>query len=366
MFFYMPTKAFDGEDCIIENANVFASLGKKALLVTGKSSAKLCGAYDDVVAALASAEVEWVLFDKIMSNPTVDIVYEGADLACKEKVDFVLGIGGGSPMDAAKAIALLCKNEGISAEDFLNKKYEDKALPLILVPTTCGTGSEVTPYAVITNHYRRTKTSVSCSSTFAKYAFVYNKYLKAMRRETLVNTAFDAFSHNAEGYVSARANYVSDMLALDGIKLFAECMPALKSGVITDEIYDKLMKASVLGGMVISHTGTCAVHSLGYSYTYFKNVDHGRANAILFPEFLRFVEKSMPERAKDILDALGLDSVNELKKEFSYLLGAVESLNNEEIKLFVEIGLNAASIKNSNACPDEAEIERIYRESSKY
>lgn len=366
MFFYMPTKVFDGDNCIAENAGAFSKLGKKALVVTGKNSARICGALSDVVDALNAVKVEYVIFDRIMSNPTVEVVYEGAELAAKENVDFVIGIGGGSPMDAAKAIALLFENSDLAPEDFLNKKYEDKALPLALVPTTCGTGSEVTPYAVITNDFRRTKSSVSCDSTFAKYAFVCNKYLRFMSKDTLINTAFDAFSHNAEGYVSVRSNYVSDMLALDGIRLFAECIPALRDGDISDEVYDKLMKASVLGGMVISHAGTCAVHSLGYSYTYFKNVDHGRANAILFPEFLRLVERVMPDRSEKILKAIGYESVDCLKKGFGELLGSVTMLTDEEVDLFTEIGLAAPSIKNSSACPDKAEIERIYKASMEY
>lgn len=363
MFFYMPTKVYDGDNCIIENAQVFSNIGAKALIVTGKHSAKICGALDDVIKALGIAGVDYFVFNKIMSNPTIEIIYEGAEVARKEKVDFIIGIGGGSPMDAAKAIALLCENEGIGAESFLNKEYSDKALPLILIPTTCGTGSEVTPYAVITNDFRQTKTSVSGNSTFAKYAFVCNKYLKAMRRETLINTALDALSHNIEGYVSLRANYISDILAIDAMKLFAECLPFLNSNEITDEIYDKLMKASVLGGIVISHTGTCAVHSLGYSYTYFKNIDHGKANAILLPEFLRLVERIIPEKAKTVFDSIGCRTTDEFKKLLVNLVGCVEPLTEEEIKLFVDIGQRAPSIRNSKACPDRDEIEKIYRES---
>ena len=363
MFFYMPTKVFDGENCLIDNFSVFAGLGRKALIVTGKNSAKVCGALDDVICALKTAGVEYTVFDKVMSNPTIEIVYEGADVARNEDAEFIIGIGGGSPMDAAKAIALLCENEGIKAEDFLNKLYSDKALPLVLVPTTCGTGSEVTPYSVITNDFKQTKTSVSGNSTFAKYAFVCNKYLKAMRKETLINTALDALSHNIEGYVSIRANYISDKLAIDAIRLFSECLLSLNDDEICDEVYDKLMKVSVLGGIVISHTGTCAVHSLGYSYTYFKNIDHGKANAILMPEFLRLVEEIIPEKARKILDAIGCNTVDEFKNKFLNLVGSVEPLTDDENKLFVDIGEKAPSIKNSKACPDRARIESIYRNS---
>ena len=126
------------------------------------------------------------------------------------------------------------------------------------------------------------------------------------------------------------------------------------------------MKASVIGGIVISHTGTCAVHSLGYSYTYFKGVDHGRANAILFPEFLRLVERVMPERAKNILKIFGCDSVDSLKAEFGTFLCPVPVLSDEDVELFTEIGLLAPSIKNSKASPDEYEIKRIYQASMVY
>lgn len=363
IFFKMPVKVYEGDGCVLENAGLFAELGKRALIVTGANSARICGALGDTIRALEKCGIEYSVFNKIMSNPTIEIIYEGAREVKRFDADCVIGIGGGSPMDAAKAIALLAKNEGISPEDFFSKKYADDALPMALIPTTCGTGSEVTQYSVITNDFLRTKTSVSGDSTFAKYAFVDKRYLYAMKRETLVNTAFDAFSHNAEGYLSRKANYLSDKLAIEGIKLFRECIDALKNGEITEEIYDKLMKASVIGGMVIAHTGTVTVHSLGYSYTYFKGIDHGKANAILFAEFLRFAKNILPERADKILEALGYSSVDELKSSFVEIIGPVEALTEEELKTFCDIGEKARSLSNSMACPNRAEIETIYRKS---
>ena len=364
VFFKMPVQVYEGDGCVVENYKLFSSMGKKAMLVTGKNSAKVCGALDDTVKALELCGIEYDIFDKIMSNPTVEVVYEGAEAVKKSGADFIIGIGGGSPMDGAKAFGLLVKNEGISPEDYLAKKYVDDGLPLVLIPTTCGTGSEVTQYAVITNDFLRTKSAVYGESTFARLAFVDKRYLYAMKRETLVNTAFDAFTHNAEGYFSVKANYVSDKLAIHGMTLFSECISALKSGDVTEEIYDKLMKASVIGGMVIAHTGTVAVHSLGYSYTYFKGIDHGRANAILFAEFLRFAQGILPERASDVLGALGYGNVDELKASFAELIGPVEPLTEDELKTFCDIGEIARSLKNSKACPVRADIERIYRKAS--
>ena len=108
--FYMPTKVIVGKNCVRENSDVF-KIGKKALIVTGKNSAKSSGALDDVKYALEKNNIEYVIFDKVMSNPTVECVYDGAETAMEEEVDFVIAIGGGSPMDSAKAIALLAVSD---------------------------------------------------------------------------------------------------------------------------------------------------------------------------------------------------------------------------------------------------------------
>lgn len=139
-----------------EKTAMFSQIGKKALIVTGKNSAKLSGALDDVKYALEKNNIEYVIFDKVMSNPTVECVYDGAETAMEEEVDFVIAIGGGSPMDSAKAIALLAVSD-IERKNLFDGNIGNKALPMIHIPTTAGTGSEVTPYAILTNHENRQK-----------------------------------------------------------------------------------------------------------------------------------------------------------------------------------------------------------------
>ena len=138
--FYMPTKVIVGKDCVRENSDVF-KIGKKALIVTGKNSAKLSGALDDVKYALEKNNIEYVIFDKVMSNPTVECVYDGAETAMEEEVDFVIAIGGGSPMDSAKAIALLavsdiCRNRfgGYTVCDFDKPRKTDKKEYCVTMP----------------------------------------------------------------------------------------------------------------------------------------------------------------------------------------------------------------------------------------
>ena len=140
--YYMPTRVLMGEDCVKANSSEFLKMGKKALIVTGKHSAKINGALDDVIDVLSSNGQKWALYDKVMTNPTVSLLIRCA-FARSENV-FVIAIGGGSPMDAAKTINLLACQD-IPMDKLYDGQYSDEILPMILVPTTAGTGSEVTP-----------------------------------------------------------------------------------------------------------------------------------------------------------------------------------------------------------------------------
>ena len=309
--FYMPTKVIVGKDCVRENSDVF-KIGKKALIVTGKNSAKLSGALDDVKYALEKNNIEYVIFDKVMSNPTVECVYDGAETAMEEEVDFVIAIGGGSPMDSAKAIALLAVSD-IERKNLFDGNIGNKALPMIHIPTTAGTGSEVTPYAILTNHEKQTKKSIASPCLFPTYALLDAKYTKNLGLATTVNTAIDSLSHSVEGMMSKRANIMADVIAKEAVKIIASTFDDLISGELTEDDREKLLYASMLGGVVISQTKTTAVHAMGYSLTYFKNIDHGRANGLLLGEFTKYIERNDKDRVKEILSCMNLDSAENLK-----------------------------------------------------
>ena len=139
MQFYMPTKVIMDDDCVSKNSELIKSFGKKAMIGTGRTSALKNGSQADVVKALSENGQEYVVFNEVMSNPTIECVYKGADFAKANNVDFIIAIGGGSPMDAAKAIALLSRQDIPEEELFLNNFTSD-VLPMIFIPTTAGTG----------------------------------------------------------------------------------------------------------------------------------------------------------------------------------------------------------------------------------
>ncbi len=365
--YYMPTKLVFGQDCIQEYSGLFSAYGKKAMIVSGKHSSKINGSQEDVTRALEKQNIEYIMFDKVMSNPTTNCCYEGAKIAKEVGIDFIVAIGGGSPMDAAKAIALLAKQE-ISQEQLLQGEFEHRALPVIAVPTTAGTGSEVTQYAILTNDLIESKTGVASEVIFPKIAFVDSKYMRDLSVEITINTAIDALSHAIEGILSVRSSVLSDTLAQESIELFSRCIQSLGEAkarnsieVFNDTIRDMLAKCSTLAGMVIAQTGTTVVHAMGYSLTYFKTIDHGRANGLLLAQYLELVNEKEPELVDKILHPMGSKTIQAFRELMNTLLGEPETVTIEEIERFSEKAVNTGNMNNCRVRPTQEEVVNMFK-----
>lgn len=152
----MPTKVIMGNDCIVGNAKIFSEYGKKCLIVSGRKSARLNGSMADVIKALEANAQDYAIFDKVDANPTIACVYEGARFSKEVGADFIVAIGGGSPIDAAKVIAIL-STQDIEEEKLFSTPITSDVMPILTVPTTSGTGSEITQYSILTNDVLQTK-----------------------------------------------------------------------------------------------------------------------------------------------------------------------------------------------------------------
>ena len=356
--FYMPTKIIMGAKCIEENKDSL-KLGGKAIIVTGKHSAKINGALADVKRALEENGQQYVVYDKVMSNPTVECVYEGAGLARESGADFVIAIGGGSPMDAGKAIAVLAAQD-INRDALFSGEYQDKVLPMAFIPTTAGTGSEVTQYAVLTNDAAQTKTPLSAPFMFPDVALLDGKYMMKLSQTTTINTTVDALTHLIESYLSVRADAISSALALEGMRSLAPMLQKLLFSELTPEDRNALLYASTLGGIVIAQTGTNVVHSMGYPLTYFKNIDHGRANGLLMAEFLKYASVSAPKPTSEIVEALGFASVSHLTYMLREYMGKKEIISSDEVLKFTKTAMRAKNIGTCIVNLSEEQIKDIY------
>lgn len=356
----MPVKVYFGKGCIDKNSSVIAGIGKRALIVTGKSSADKNGSLKQVTEALAKENIKYERFNRVEANPSVETVREAAQMARDVKADFIIGIGGGSPLDAAKAIAILASND-LDDDGLFSGVYKNKPLPLIAVPTTAGTGSEVTPYSILTFRKISNKKSIASPEIFPAAAFLDAAFTETLPVDTTINTAVDALSHTVEGYLSAKATDVIAPIAIESMKLLGVSLKKLtdKSAPSFSE-RENLLYASMLAGMVIAHTGTTAVHAMGYPLTYHRDIDHGRANGLLMYGYLRFLEPAST-KVRDVIHAMGLKDVDEFGRLMEALLGKKEEVTDEEIEIFTDTAMTSKNIANTSPSPTRDEVKKIFQ-----
>ncbi|MFO7611481.1 MAG: iron-containing alcohol dehydrogenase family protein [Clostridia bacterium] len=356
--FNIPVDLNFGAGVVNGNREKF-NLGKKAMIVTGKNSARISGALVDVLDALSSNGTDYVVYDGIRNNPDLDNISEGADYGRAGGIDFIVAIGGGSPMDAGKAIAALCTND-IEPIDLIGKKLNERPLPIIAIPTTAGTGSELTPYAVLTVPSMKTKKSFYSPFIFPVSAFADPCYTYSLPYLVTIDTAFDAFSHLLESYLSLKSTPLNDLIALEGIKAFAECRQAISEKLIIAETREKMMYASCLGGMAIAHTGTTMLHAMGYSLTYFRNYSHGRANAMLIGEYLRFNYKKTSWKIDNVMKILGFRNIDDAEEFFSMGLDGRPLISDEDCRTYAKLVMEQGNIRQNPRTVEEEDIYDIY------
>ncbi len=357
-FSYIPTNIIAGRGCVLAHAAAFKPLGTRALIVTGQSS-KMNGALADVTAALAQNSQRFAVFDRVTPNPTLSCVKEGLALLQESGADFVIGLGGGSPMDAAKAIAILAAEPRADEEIFAGN-YGNSALPMAHIPTTAGTGSEVTPYAILTNDFARTKTSIFSPALYPKVAFLDGGYTDHLPPHVTKNTAMDAFSHAAESMLKNSSSPASERFARESLRILYPLLKSLENPA--KETRDALLWASCLAGMAIAHTGTTFVHGMGYFLTYDHGVAHGRANGLLLGETLRiFAENGVPA-VGEICAACGAE-LGEIINTLSVLCGKREKIPRENCEEYAARAMQTKNIKACKFAPTEADILRVFTRS---
>jgi alcohol dehydrogenase class IV len=360
--FYLPTRLVMGTGCVQASASLLASWGTKALVMTGTSSARKNGSLDDVTAALDAQGIAWRLFDQVEPNPGIAVCRQAAAEALSFGAQFVVAIGGGSPLDAAKAAAVLAKNELTDATLF-SGPYPGGALPVVAVPTTAGTGSEVTQFSILTNDALRTKSTIFWDGIFPVLALVDPAYTKDLPRTVTVNTALDALSHAVEGYLAKRSDALTRSLALTAMAALAANLRKVVAGDLGPEVRAELMFAATTAGMVIAHAMTTIVHGMGYFLTYEKAIDHGRANGLLLGAYLEFIQAEHPEPVAAVLKACGCADTGEFRALLDALLGPKESLTPEEIARFAEASLKTRHGPNTARTPQREDVVALYQAS---
>ena len=301
----LPINLLFGRGRSNEIGTEVAKYGKKALIVTGRNSTKKSGLLDKTIDLLNEAKVQYEIFDKVEQNPLTTTVYEGVDVIKETGCDVVLGLGGGSIMDAAKSIAFSAKNPGDISEYIFGIKQGSEALPIVLVPTTCGTGSEGNCFSVLTNPETKDKKSLRTNIIIAKASIIDPELMVTMPKSILASVGFDALAHNMEAYLSKIGQPLTDMKAFYGIKLLAENLIKVYNDPSDLDAWDSVTLASTLGGMVIGIAGVTAPHGLEHPASGLHDIVHGKGLAALTPIIVEKSWESNLEKYSNISKLLG-------------------------------------------------------------
>lgn len=281
--FLSPNKIIIGAQAANQVGKEAKSLGaRKALIVTTRGRVK-AGVVGRMQKSLADEEIVSSIFDGVEVDTPARVVDECAQLAHEEKSSIIIGVGGGSSMDTAKAVSIMVTNEGKVLDYAGVDLVSRKGVPKILLPTTAGSGSEVSRVVVITDEADNTKKVVYSDLLLANVAIVDPLLGMSMSATVTADTGIDALIHAIESYVSVTRTPFSDLLAIEAIRLIAENLPATYAKGNNIEARFNMMFAATLGGLAFTSGGLGAVHGLAYVLGTEYHLSHGRSNAVMLP-----------------------------------------------------------------------------------
>lgn len=308
MIYRIPAVNLMGRGCLAELKDEIEVLGcKKALVVSDKFLTQN-GTVEKVVSLLDEVGIAYVLYNDVKQNPTVANVEGGLELLKKEKCDFVVSIGGGSPQDCGKAIAVLATNGGkITDYEGVNKS-EKRCLPIVAIATTAGTSAEVTINYVITDEERRVKMIMVDRNTLASITVNDPELMLSKPANLTAATGMDALTHAMEAVVANGAIDVTDSTALYAIKQIFEYLPTAVKNGDNIEAREQMCYACFLNGIAFSNAGLGNVHAMAHQLGGLYNLPHGVCNAMLLPIVEEENAKKAPGKFRVIAQTIGMDT----------------------------------------------------------
>ncbi len=340
MQFQVPTKVYFGPGKIAQLKDIMEAelRAQKPFLVTDKGIRE-SGIADKVISLFPDMPV----FDEIEQNPKHPTIDRAGNVVREFNPDLIIGLGGGSALDAAKAIALLATNPG-SIEDYEGRaKYKDPPLPVLAIPTTCGTASEVTWVAVITHTERKFKMSIKGPLMFPALALVDPDLLTTLPPSLVASTGMDALTHAIEAYTVKPASYITDIFARASLKyIFQSIEEAYEDIQGNAKARERIMLGSMLAGFAFGNSDVGAVHCIAESVGSLLDTPHGVANAIFLPYVMEF---NMPVAARRFAEISRLAGIHEVD-DYEAAQSLIQKIKNLSRKLHIpsvkKIGLEEA------------------------
>lgn len=335
--FHLPAKIIFGSGAVSQIRQIVEDEWgtSRIFLITDKGIRK-----EGIEKNIVSEFQKVTVFDDIEPNPKHGTVNRAGEISRKLNPDLIIGLGGGSSLDAAKAIALLANNKG-QIEDYEGKyKYENPPIPVLAVPTTCGTGSEVTWSSVITHTERKFKMSIKGPHTFPSVALVDPDLLLTLPQNLIASTGMDALVHAVEAYSVKPSTFITDLFAEKAIKLIFQSLERAYKDIKGDkEARENMMKASMMAGVAFGNSDVGAVHCIAESVGGMYDIPHGVANSIFLPYVMEF---NLPEAGDDyaeIADFLGIKEKSKARAAERLIKEVRELSSHLNIPRFRDIGI---------------------------
>jgi len=362
--FFTPTQLLFGEGCSADIGKWIKEFdGTKVLLVTDKGLVQ-AGLMEDIKQHIIAEGLDVIVFDEVEENPTQQNVGAGRDVIVRDKIDIVVALGGGSPMDAAKAMAVLSSHAGNIADYELGlKPLTQSGLPVIVIPTTAGTGSEATMGSVITDQKTHRKFDVVSRLMAPRLALVDPLLTQRLPAALTAATGMDALTHAVEGYTATLASPLTDALHLKAITMLGNDLPRAYHDGSDRQARSSVMLASMIAGIGFPNSGLGAVHGLTLPLGGHRVITHKIANAIMLPHVMHFNLEACPDKFVDIAKALGdrsggpqqaVSKIMALRRELQIPLLSSYNIDRKDLNLLARDALG----RNSNCVTNPRKISQ--------
>jgi len=376
----MPTTVFGRGSSENAGAELKALGAHKVFIVTDKVLWEM-GALNNITAGLIAVKLEFQVFNNLPTEPTVDFVEEGINLLKNSSCDIILAVGGGTPIDTAKAISVMARNGGKIEDCMGANKVPGPGLPLVAVPATAGTGSEVTIFTIITNTKTNVKMLIASPYLMPSLAIIDPLLTLSMPKGLTAATGLDALTHSIEAYVSKKAQPMTDTMALSAMKLLVTNLPLAWEDGKNLEARENTMLGAYQAGLAFGNASVALVHGMSRPIGACFHVAHGLSNAVLLGEVMEFSLPGNPKRYAEIAAAIGenvagLDDMAAAKKGALAVKKLIKHLQiprlcdlninkakfNELIPAMIDAAIASGSPDNNPKIATKEEMAGIYRQ----
>lgn len=353
--FFVKSDILFGRDSVTKLPEVLTEYNAMKVMLVYDSGVKIAGIADKVLEHLKEANSEIVIFDKVIPNPTNEIVEEAAKIAQNEKIDAFVAVGGGSSIDLAKAINILMTNPGPISQYGGIGMVKNDLLPLIAIPTTAGTSSEITNVSALIDTKKVVKYVVIDNKLVPSKVIIDPEFTRTMPASVTASTGMDAITHAVESYISNTASPLSEYNSLLGLKIIYENLPAVVMDGSDIVAREQMMLGCVITGFGFSNANLGLVHGIAHTLSAHFKLAHGMANATVLPYVMEYNADSCPEKMTELAKTINLPITGDINVD--KLL-----LSKELLKLTQMLGIKTLSEQGITEADFEVIAEDVLRE----